>query len=308
MRRAVILAAILATAGPALSCYATHEYRESRAAAPRPDPPPAVLPVRVAMVAGELRLGAAPGDLLYDLRVRLCRSHFAVRMPAAGGAPSVDVGLRRRPGEGPAVAIDEERNSIDLGLGAQVPADIRLDLGAGRHRASLGGLRLAGLRIDGGSGDLDIDFATPLLESPATMSVAGGTGRVALRGLGNASPGTLAVHGGSGPVTIDLGGAWTRDAAITIDAPLGDVLVEVPAGLGVVIATEGRDADDLALRGFARDEEGRWISPGLDAAARRVILHVMPGIGRFEARLAAPGASSASSLLAPRRSDITPTL
>jgi hypothetical protein len=313
MRRAPVVAATALAAALGMACYATHEYREIREAPARPDPAPDPLPVHVAMVAGELHLEPAAVDVLYDLRVRLCRDHFAVRLSrGVPGAEAIEVGIRRRPGDAPDVPVEEEKNSVDLGLGTAVPADIRLDLAAGRHRASLGGLRLAGLQVAAGSGDLEIDFASPVRQSPAAMLIEAGTGHVLVNGLGNASPGTLTVHGGSGPLDLGLTGAWSRDAAIVIDAPLADVVVRFPPGLALAIRADGREPADLTLPGFSHEPDGLWQSPGFPGTGRRIDLRLQPGIGFFEARPVAAGTAApgpaASSLLAPRRSDITPTI
>jgi len=313
MARSFRVAAAALAAVLAVSCYATHEYREIHEAPARPDPAPDPLPVHVAMVAGDLHVGPAVADVLYDLRVRLCRDHFAARLSrGAPGAEALEVGIRRRPGKAPDVPVEEEKNFVDLGLAAAVAADIRLDLAAGRHRVSLGGLRIVGLRVSAGSGDLEIDFGSPVRQSPATMLIETGTGPVRVSGLGNAGPGTLAVHGGGGPLDLDLTGAWGHDAVIEMDVPLADVVVRFPPGLALAIKADGREPGDLALPGFIHDPDGVWLSPGFPGTGRRIDLRLQPGIGRFEALPveAAIGAPlpAASPLLAPRRSDITPTI
>jgi hypothetical protein len=311
--RATAAAMAAVTAALATSCYATHEYREIRESPARQEPVPEPLPIHVAMVAGELRLGAAGSDVLYDARVRLCRDHFTARLSrGAPGAEAVEVGIGRKPGGTPALPAVDEKNVVDLGIGPGVAADIRLDLAAGRHRASLGGLRIAGLAVACGSGDLLIDFATPVRQSPKTMLIEAGTGRIHVRGLGNASPGTVTVHGGSGPVDIDLGGAWVRDASIEFDVRLADVVVRFPFGPGVAVRADGRDPADLVLPGFRQDRTGTWLSPGFPGNGRRIDLRIRPGIGRFEAQPSGDGevasAPASSSLLGPRRSGITPPL
>lgn len=313
MARAPGVAAAALAAMLSLACYATHQYRESRESPLRPDPAPDPLPVRVSMVAGDLQLGAAQSDLLYDLRLRHCRDHFAARLARGSpGAEVIEVGIRRRPGRAPEVPVEQERNIVDLRLGPAVAADIRLDLAAGRHRASLGGLRLAGLVVTAGSGDLAIDFATPVRRSPDVIRIEAGTGPIRVIGLGNASPGLLAVRGGGGPLDLDLTGAWSRDAVIELDVPLADIVVRFPPGLALAITAPGREPADLALPGFTRDPDGLWLGPLSQGSGRRIDLRLEPGIGRFEAipaaAAAAADAPAASSLLAPRRSDITPTL
>jgi hypothetical protein len=311
MSRARPTAVALLAAALSVSCYATHEYREIHEAPARQEPVPDPLPIHVAMVAGDLHLGAAEGDVLYDARVRLCRDHFVARLSRGEpGALAVEVGIARRPGGALVAPADDEKNIVDLGIGPAVAADLRLDLASGRHRVSLGGLRIAGLAVACGSGDLAIDFGTPVRQSPAAIVIEAGAGRLVVRGLGNASPAGVTVRGGSGPVDIDLGGAWIRDATIDFDVRLADVLVRSPAGPGLAVRVEGRAPADLALPGFRQDKDGTWLSPGFPGNGRRIDLRVRPGIGRFEVQQGGESATAAaaSSLLAPRRSDITPPL
>jgi len=267
----------------AAACYATHEHREIREK-------PAVsgaasLQARVALVAGDLRLGRGERDALYDLKVRYCRSHFAPRLTHGGdGAPFLEVGLRRRRAEAVAVPAGEERNRIDLGLNPDRPVDLRLDLGAGRHAATLGGLHLVGLEVACGDGAVTLDFDEPTRGELERIAIDAGTGALRLARLGNASPAGFVVHGGSGPIELDLRGAWRRDASLQVGVRLGDVLLLVPRALAVDLGATGRDPADLLLVGFARGPEGRYLSPAADGA-RRLSIEIGPGIGLIEARL-----------------------
>jgi hypothetical protein len=279
---AAVLAAVLSA-----GCYATHEYQEIRESPAAPASVPAALPVRIAMVAGELHLGRAAPDRLYDLKLKACRNHFLARVEhGTSAAPALEVGIRRRPGRDPGMPTDEERNVVDLALGQQTPVDLRLDLGAGHHEVELGGIRLAGLAVACGSGGLALGFGEPTLGDPEQIMLDAGTGTLVVRQLGNASPGFVAVRGGSGSIRLDLSGIWRRDAQIQLDVRLAEVLLDVPRALAVEIRAAGRDPADLVLPEFGRDAGGRFLSPGYAGESRRHLsIEVGPGIGRVEARL-----------------------
>jgi hypothetical protein len=92
------------------------------------------------------------------------------------------------------------------------------------------------------------------------------------------------VRGGSGALELDLRGSWRRDATLQIGVSLGDVLLLVPRRLAVEVRAAGRDPADLALLGFVKDAEGRYLGPAAGDGARRLSIAVEPGIGLFEAR------------------------
>jgi hypothetical protein len=62
-------------------CYVTHTYDTVREAPEAGDIES--LNVDVAVVAGEVRIGRAGGDRLYDLDLRFCESHFTPRIARA---------------------------------------------------------------------------------------------------------------------------------------------------------------------------------------------------------------------------------
>lgn len=278
------LAAAAIVACATAACYATHEYREIRE---RPAASgAAVLPARVALTAGVLRIGRAERDALYDLRMRYCRSHFALRLAHGGeGAPSLEIGLSRRREDAFAIPADAERNRIDLGLSPDQAVDLRLDLGSGRQIARLGGLRIVRLEVACGEGDVSLDFEEPTQGDLERILVEAGTGALRLGRLGNGSPASIEVRGGNGPIEIDLRGAWRRDAVLGIAVRLGDVLLLVPRRLAVDLRAAGRDPADLRLAEFARDSAGRYLGPSAGGGARRLSIEVGPGIGLVEARL-----------------------
>ncbi len=108
-----------------------------------------------------------------------------------------------------------------------------------------------------------------------------------MRGLGYASPAELTLVGGSGEFEIDLAGPWDKDGVLRLDVRLGDVILFVPARIGVTVLAREREADDLILPSFTRDDEGGFRSPGFENTRRRITVVLEPGLGTLEARPAA---------------------
>jgi hypothetical protein len=74
-------------------------------------------------------------------------------------------------------------------------------------------------------------------------------------GLGNASPRELEIEFSMGGGDVDLRGAWSRDAQITIDQSMGGASVRLPSGVEI-----------LGL-----DRPGGLERPGLDEVPRPVL-------------------------------------
>ena len=280
--RAVISALLVARVS---GCYVTHDYREIEEA---PDLEAALpLAVRLEVVAGEVRLRRAERGKRYRLRLKYCRRHFAplVTRDASVTGNTLSVKLRRRPRAGERASISDERNVIDLGLSRTPVVDLALDLGAGRHRADLGGLALKTLDLTSGSGEVTLAFDEPLSLDLERFEVAAGTGGVRLHRLGNASPERLLLSAGEGVFEIDLGGDWRRDATIDLEVRLGDVILTAPRGLGLEIRAAGRDSTGLILPEFSADGRGNYRSQTYDDASRRITVVVRGGLGILEARL-----------------------
>jgi hypothetical protein len=272
-----LLAAVL-VCGMLQGCYVTHTYDTVREAPEVGDIES--LTVDVAVVAGEVRIGRAGGDRLYDLDLRFCESHFTPRISRADSdvSASLSVGLKRRrsvsqppPGN--------ERNRLDLDLSRDAPIDLVLDLGAGRHHAQLGGLHLQSLDLATGSGRVTIDFDRPTADELRLFRASVGPGGLRVGGLGYASPDLMSLSAGGGEFAIDLGGPWDKDGIVQLDVRLGDVTLIAPVNLGLMVVVEGREPDDLILPDFSRDERGDFRSPGFDAAKRRITVRCGRGLG-----------------------------
>ena len=270
--------ALLLACGVLQGCYVTHAYdtvHEAPAAGEAES-----LIIEVAVVAGAVRIGRAGDGRLYNLDLQFCESHFTPHVARAetGTSASLSVELKRRRSARQPPPGDE-RNRLDLELSREMPIDLVLDLGAGRHHAQLGGLRLRTLDVATGSGRMSIDFDRPTADELRLFRASVGPGGLRVGGLGYASPDLLSLSAGGGEFEIDLSGPWDKDGIVQLDVRLGDVTVTAPENLGLRVVAEGRGPDDLILPGFTRDERGDFLSPGFANAKRRITVRCSRGLG-----------------------------
>lgn len=286
LRHPMVRLFVAVTAAVALQgCYVTHDYHGLEEAPEIGDT--SALSVDIGAVAGDIVINAAKGDRLYELAIRYCRSHFAPRISRTSldSVASLSIGMKRRWEPGRRPTPGDERNLLELALTPGKPIDLRLDVGAGRHNAELGGLRLRSLDVASGSGRTTIGFNRPTAGELEHFRVSGGSGGVRLKGLGHASPSTLTLEAGGGEFEIDLSGSWDKDSTIHLNVRLGDIILLVPGDLGVTISATDRDVADMLLPDFTRAGEAEYRSPGFEKSKRRITIAIGPGLGIVEARL-----------------------
>jgi hypothetical protein len=124
-----------------------------------------------------------------------------------------------------------------------------------------------------------IDFDRPTADELRLFRATVGPGGLQVGGLGYASPDLMSLSAGGGEFAIDLGGPWDKDGVLHLDVRLGDVTLNAPGDLGLMVVVEGREPDDLILPDFVRDERGDFRSPGFEAAKRRITVRCGRGLG-----------------------------
>lgn len=186
--------------------------------------------VNVKMGAGELRIaGGAQALMEADFTYRARRRPPEVDYRVAGSKGFLSVRNRR----GGTVVFGSSKNDWDIRLNSLIPADLRVDLGAGESRLDLAEVDLRSLTVDMGVGELKLDLrgkrdrnlevtidggvgsGTIYLprEVGARVRVDGGIGSVEAREFSkNGHVYTNEAYGKS-PVTID----------ISIDAGIGSI-------------------------------------------------------------------------------------
>ncbi|HRQ24640.1 MAG TPA: toast rack family protein [Anaerolineales bacterium] len=130
------------------------------------------------------------------------------------------------------------KNEWNFKLGSQ-PVDLSIESGAYKGEFEFGGLALTSLTIKDGAADVALSFSEP---NPVEMSIfqyATGASNVKLTGLANANFSLLNFSSGAGDYTLDFSGELQRDASVTIETGLSNVIIIVPEGVNAVVTVEG---------------------------------------------------------------------
>jgi hypothetical protein len=238
------------------------------------------LHVRVEYGAGTVAIGAAPGPLLYDMRMRFDanRSHPERRYDATthtlsiGGDSTVAriFSLNRKRIR---LGSSERRqgDSLTVGLARGVPMDLTLALGATEARIDLTELAVSRMRAEIAASDARISFGAP---NPATLrelSIHSAAAGLKVSQLGNARASSVRVSTAVGDVDLDLSGAWTGEMALDVHAMMGSITVRVPRDVGVH-ANVSRFFGGLETPSFT-ERNGAFYSSNWDRAARKLVIN-----------------------------------
>jgi hypothetical protein len=185
--------------------------------------------VEIDMPAGELSVGPGAKELL--------EADFSYPGPAA--KPQVDYNVSAGQGQlsirqpGSVHGRRGGHNSWDLHLSNKVPLELKVDLGAGRARLTLGGLSLSRLDMDLGAGETFVDL-TGDWKNDLTAKIAGGVGKTTVR-LPSDVGVRASAHGGIGAINvhglIKEGGVYVNEAYKK--SPI-TVTIEVEGGIGEI--------------------------------------------------------------------------
>ena len=147
---------------------------------------------------------------------------------------------------------DRLKNKWDLKLG-NTALDLAINAGAYTGTYEFGGLPLTGLTIKDGASNVDLKFSQP---NPGEMTVfryETGASTVKMSGLANANFGTMIFKGGAGDYTLDYSGTLKRDATITVDSGLTNVILVIPAGINANVTVESGASNVNAAPGWSQN-------------------------------------------------------
>jgi cell wall-active antibiotic response 4TMS protein YvqF len=235
------------------------------------------LRAEVEFAAGELRLGPATSDRLYQLALQYDAERFQPLGSYDAGAGSVRLG------------VEAVRGGIRVGLKSALPqtallefskaVELSLDisLGAAEAELELGDYRLAELELKSGASRTTVSFSVPNPGNCRSASISSGAGEITLLNAGNSGCPLWQFDGGVGSVTIDLGGAWPADGRIQLNVALGGVKLIAPRELGMRVQLSGFLAG-FDAKGFAKNGK-TYTSTGYDSAKRKVEVIVSSALG-----------------------------
>lgn len=165
---------------------------------------------------------------------------------------------------------------LDLSLNSSVPTDLRLGIGAGRARLNLGGAHLTALELITGASDVEVGFARENRAAMELLSIKSGATAFMAENLGNARFRRLEFYGFVGDVVLDFSGSWRSSAEAEIKMGLGELLMRVPAHIGVRVRRSGLAS--LSAANFEKVGD-YWLSPNWETARVRLEVTLVAGLG-----------------------------
>jgi hypothetical protein len=240
---------------------------------------------RITYVAGELEVGAAEQGLLYDIGLRYDAARLRPERSWTVDGTAGRLDLRfESVGDSDAEwdFDDDEFGSLRLGLSREVPASLRLEVGAAEATLELGGIPLTGLIYRTGASRTEISFESPNPGRMDRMDLAAGAAEFEVSGLGNAGFEALEFEGAVGDVTLDFTGEWTRDAVAEVSVGLGSLHLILPADVGVRLEKTGFLAG-FDPGGMEKVENG-WQTQNWDGAEHRLRIDLKAAFGKVDIR------------------------
>jgi hypothetical protein len=133
----------------------------------------------------------------------------------------------------------EGDNKIRILVPPDRPIALTGEVGMGESRFELGGLWITDVDLDMGMGEHDLRFSKPLRAPLERIAIDGSVGETKLQWLGNASPTRVKVSQSVGQMSMDLRGAWRRDASVDVEVGVGETRVLVPEDVRVEVKRSG---------------------------------------------------------------------
>lgn len=291
--RAVRVVFVSLLFGGALTPVAAQEWRDFRAARQIGDLE--ALEIELMYAGGRLDVSPSETPLLYDVRLRYDAERSLPRREwrRVGRTGHLRLTASSSPEDGRAAddaawsgeleleLEDLPRDAdaagrLDLSLNSSVPTDLRLGIGAGRARLDLGGAHLTELELIAGATDVEVGFARENRTAMELLSIKSGATAFVAENLGNARLRRLEFYGLVGDVVLDFSGSWRSSAEAEIRMGLGELLMRVPAHIGVRVRRSGLAS--LSAESFEKVGD-YWLSPNWETARVRLEVTLVAGLG-----------------------------
>mgnify|MGYP001150379390 CR=1 FL=1 len=230
--------------------------------------------VDVIFGAGRLQLEAGVSDRLLSGTFRYNVDRWAPQITRQGESLTI----RQGGDEGKwGIPSGSVRNRWELEFSPRVPLDVNIRAGAGEGELDFTDLLLSELDVDIGAGDFVLRFGASNPVPMDHLTLDAGASKIEIISVGNASPETVRVQGGVGDISVDLTGAWSRSAEITIRAGAGALALRLPDDVGVEVETRGGLANVEAYG--LRQMGGTYTNDAFGQTEIDLTINVLTGIG-----------------------------
>lgn len=237
--------------------------------------------VDVTYAVGQFRLEPAAAGDLYRMELRYDEDKFLPVREYDADAGVLRLGLRSLHGSSSLrKGRRGETPSLDVALTAEVPMNLRLQIGAAEADAEFGGLALRRLVYHTGASESHVRFSRPNPVDCDALNFEVGAAEFTATGLGNVNCRRMAFRGGVGDVTLDFSGDWRNSADATAKVAIGSLKLLLPRDLGVAISLD-RFLASFDHEGFTK-RSGVWYSDNYASARYKLDLRVETAFGGIE--------------------------
>ena len=177
--------------------------------------------------AGELRLSPGADGYLISGSATFNLEDFRPKIKVNGNKVRLetgDFGINGVPS-----LKEEVKNKWDLKF-SEMPMRLSINAGAYQGNFDLGGLSLKALDISDGAADVRLKFSERNKVEMETLRYITGASNVRLSELGNANFTSMIFRSGAGDYSLDFSGDWQRDAVVTVESGISNVVIIVPEG------------------------------------------------------------------------------
>jgi len=237
----------------------------------------------ITYVAGELEVFAAEQGLLYDIGLRYDAARLRPQRSwtVDGHEGRLDLKFESAGDADTEWDFDDDEfGRLRLGLSREVPASLRLEVGAAEALLELGGIPLTGFVYRTGASSTEITFDSPNPSRMERMELAAGAAEFEVSGLGNAGFEAFEFEGAVGDVTLDFTGEWTHDASAEISVGLGALHLVLPREVGVRLEKTGFLAG-FDPSGMEKVENG-WQTQNWDSAPHQFRIDLKAAFGKVD--------------------------
>lgn len=210
--------------------------------------------VEVQMGAGELNVsGGAEGLMDADFVYNVAEWEPEVSYNVSGDSgrliveqPSTDI-------ENLGIPDGDVEYRWDIRLGADVPIDLNIEMGAGQNNLDLRSLNLENLDIQTGAGETDVNVGGSLSDLEMQM--------------------------GAGQVRLNLNDDWQQDLRASLRGGVGELTLLLPAETGVQVNVTG-GIGDVNATGLSRDGDS-YVNDAYGQSEVTLDIDVEGGVGEI---------------------------
>src|SRR5215203_5079415 len=164
----------------------------------------------------------------------------------------------------------------EVELGKKRPFSLTIETGASDFDLDLGDVPLSRLMVRQGAGKLALGFSVPNPHPMELLEVSSGAAGIELENLANANFSEMRLSGGAEGYELDFGGAFSRDARVSVETGLSGVEISVPASTAARIVAETTLGSVGVGDGFTK-REGAFLTKGA-LGGRLPVLEIHAGV------------------------------